>query len=148
MRMKLLFLLFLLPLAVPVSAADESIEITEGYERGLPPGAVNTAAFMNIRNTGTEDVVLTGGATSVAESVSIHATENHDGMMHMVHQMSVTIPAGQEVVLASGGLHLMLMGLRQPLGNGPVDLTLEFGNGFVKTLELPVISVLDELNNQ
>jgi len=42
-------------------------------------------------------------------------------------------------------LHLMLMGLKRPLASGDtVNLTLKFDGGFVKTMDVPVISVLDE----
>ena len=64
--------------------------------------------------------------------------------MSMVHKMNLTIPAGEQVILESGGLHLMLSGLKRSLGNEEVSLTLKFQEGMTLTLRLPVISVLDE----
>jgi periplasmic copper chaperone A len=129
---------------VIAAAQTEHIEVTNAYVRGLPPGVENTAAFMTLHNTGREDLVLTGGQADFVESVSIHASENNNGMMSMVHKMNLTIPAGEQVVLESGGLHLMLSGLKRPLDNEEVSLTLEFQQGMTLTLRLPVISVLDE----
>jgi len=126
------------------AAQTEQIEVTNAYVRGLPPGVENTAAYMTLHNTGSEDLVLTGGEADFAKSVSIHASENNNGMMSMVHKMNLTIPAGEQVILESGGLHLMLSGLKRSLGNEEVSLTLKFQEGMTLTLRLPVISVLDE----
>ena len=80
----------------------------------------------------------------MAESVSIHATVHEDGLMKMKHQMSLSIPAGGAVVLESGGLHLMLMGLKNSRLGAQVEMQLRFSGGDTKTVLLPVISVLDE----
>jgi len=63
----------------------------------------------------------------------------------MEHVMSATIPTKGSLELKTGGLHLMLMGLKRSLGSGDtVRLTLKFEGGFVQTMDVPVISVLDE----
>lgn len=148
--MKHIFLIFptLLLAAIIVApnllAQEELIIVSGGYVRGLPPGVSNTAAFMRITNNGDADMILTGADTPVAESVTIHATVNDNGMMKMEHQMSLVIPAKSEVLLESGGLHLMLMDLKKPLSDEDVQLSLKFSNGLTKSLVLPVISVLDE----
>ena len=143
--MKTFVLLFTAFLGQLVAAEEvENIEVTNAYVRGLPPGVENTSAYMMIHNTGRHDVVLTGGQADFVESVSIHTTQNNNGMMGMVHIMNLTIPAGEQVVLESGGIHLMLSGLNRVLGNEEVTLTLEFNEGRTHELLLPVISVLDE----
>ena len=132
-------------MATGVFAAENShILITNGYVRGLPPGVVNTAAFMTIENQSSEDIVLTGATTPIAESVSIHATMNDKGMMSMAHQMSLVVPANGKAVLESGGLHLMLTDLKGPIPQNEVSLTLEFQNNPNLTILIPVVSVLDE----
>jgi len=125
-------------------AQEEAIIVSEGYVRGLPPGVSNTAAFMRITNNSDTDMVLIGADTPVAESVTIHATVNDNGMMKMEHQMTLVIPAKDEVVLESGGLHLMLMDLKKSLSYEDVQLSLKFSNGLTKSLILPVINILDE----
>jgi len=125
-------------------AQEETIIVSEGYVRGLPPGVSNTAAFMRITNNSDTDMVLIGADTPVAESVTIHATVNDNGMMKMEHQMTLVIPAKDEVVLESGGLHLMLMDLKKSLSDEDVQLSLKFSNGLTKSLILPVINILDE----
>jgi periplasmic copper chaperone A len=143
--MRALFFSLIMLIAAGVHAADSSnILVTKGYVRGLPPGVTNTAAFMTIENPGSEDKVLTGATTPIAESVSIHATMSNNGMMSMAHQMSLIVPANGKAVLESGGLHLMLMGLKGPIPQKEVSLTLEFQNNPDLTILLPVVSVLDE----
>jgi len=139
------FLLLALVISPLLSAQSGDIEVTEGYVRRLPPGVVNTAAFMRILNRGYADRVLVGGSTPAADSVSIHATINDNGMMKMEHQMNLVIPAQGEVLLESGGLHLMLMGLKGSLGEEEVELNLSFLDGRTISLRLPVINILDEI---
>ena len=143
--MRPLFFSLIMLIAVGVYAADSNtILVTKGYVRGLPPGVANTAAFMTIENLGSEDIVLTGATTPIAESVSLHATMSDNGMMSMAHQMTLVIPAKGKAVLESGGLHLMLMGLKGAVPDQVVSLTLEFQNDPGVTISLPVVSVLDE----
>ncbi len=139
------FLLLALVISPLLSAQSGDIEVTEGYVRRLPPGVVNTAAFMRILNRGYADRVLVGGSTPAADSVSILATINDNGMMKMEHQMNLVIPAQGEVLLESGGLHLMLMGLKGSLGEEEVELNLSFQDGGTISLRLPVINILDEI---
>lgn len=122
----------------------EQVTVTNAYVRGLPPGVENTSAYMTLHNNGSSDLVLIGGKADFVDNVSIHVTENNNGMMSMAHRMSLTIPAGEQVVLESGGLHLMLSGLKRPLANEEVSLILNFQGGSTLSLRLPVISVLDE----
>lgn len=133
----------LLLLAAAVVQAELVVE--DAWVRGLPPGVANASAYMTLRNTGNEDLVLTGAASPIAGSVQLHDTMNHDGMLHMMHVDKVTIPAGAELRLESGGKHLMLMQLKAtPAPGTEVELTLEFADGSEQVLKLPVRSVLDE----
>lgn len=127
------------------SAALAEIEVSDAYVRGLPPGVVNTSAYMTLRNTGTAAVDLTGARSSIATSVTLHDTMNHEGMLHMTHVNKATVPAGGELVLMSGGMHLMLMQLsEQPAVGSAVELVLQFSDGSELSVQAPVRSVLDE----
>lgn len=135
-----------LTLAFPVLLqAGQVLEVENGYVRGLPPGTQNTAAYMTLRNRGDVDVELVAAASPVAGSVMLHSTVDHGGMLHMEHLHGLVIPAGAEVVLKSGGIHLMLMQLGEmPKPGEEVALTLQFADGSMQELRLPVRSVLDE----
>jgi periplasmic copper chaperone A len=127
------------------SSVFAELVVDEAYVRGLPPGVDTTSAYMTLRNTGDADLEITGANSPVAREVTLHNTMNHNGMLHMQHLVSVTVPAHGELVLESGGLHLMLAGLKQSLAAGTeVELTLQFADGTTQKLSLPVRSVLDE----
>lgn len=143
-----LLALLLVPALLPglaTAAGNPVLDIRNGYVRGLPPGSKNTSAYMTIVNTSDVDMALTGATSPVAESVTLHATTNTGGMMSMEHLASAELPAHGKLVLESGGKHLMLMGLKRPLREGTnVRLTLQFEGGYLISVELPVVSVLDE----
>ncbi len=136
----------LLSLGLSAQAADlDHVMVAEGYVRGLPPSATNTAAYMRIHNHGETPVVLVGARTPAAFFSELHTTQMENGSMVMRHLPTLRIAAGDSAVLESGGMHLMLMGLRAALSEGDnVELTLEFEGGLEKTVSLPVRSVLNE----
>ena len=143
--MKSLHIFAALPALLFSSAIYAELVVEDAWVRGLPPGVANTAAYMTLRNTGKDEVVLTGAATPIAGRVMLHATMNHEGMLHMTHLESLTIPPGATVKLETGGTHLMLMDLKAvPAAGSGVELTLQFADGTQRGLILPVRSVLDE----
>lgn len=150
MKIKHLLVLCLLVLAdLSVSnvlaASNPVIQVRDAYVRGLPSSAVNTSAYMTLVNRGDSDIILTGASSPAAESVTLHNTVRRNGQMSMEHVMSATIAVGDRLELESGGMHLMLMGLKSSLRDGDsVRLSLHFEGGFVQTITLPVISVLNE----
>lgn len=134
--------LFLIPLSY---AATPDITVRDGYVRGLPPGAQNTAAYMTIENHGPRSLTLTGARSSVAGHVSLHETRMQNGQMSMAPVATIMIPADGEVILESGGRHFMLMGLNATLSeNDEVDMVLQFEDEQEFQLSLPVRSVLSE----
>lgn len=144
--MKTLRLLaLLLPGVLAPTQVFAELVVEDAWVRGLPPGVANASAYMTLINTGSEDLVLTGASSPIAGSVLLHGTMNHDGMLHMTHLDTATIPAGGELKLESGATHLMLMELKtMPTPGTEVELTLEFADGQRHPLRLPVRSVLDE----
>lgn len=119
--------------------------VQPGHVRGLPPGQPVTAAFLTLHNAGGEALELVEVSTPVAERVEIHRTESDGSTMRMVRLDTLPLPPGEHVELRPGGLHLMLIGLKQPLQDGSeVLLTLRASDGSEKQVSLPVRSVLDE----
>ena len=136
--------LFMLLLACAMQVHAELI-IEGAYVRGLPPGTANTSAYMTIRNTSDQDMTLAGAESAIATSVMLHASIMQEGMMRMEHLAAAAIPAGGELVLKSGGTHLMLLNLQSmPMPGSMVPLTLRFGDGSQLELSVPVRSVLEE----
>jgi hypothetical protein len=87
------------------------------------------AAYLTVRNGGDADDRLIGVATEVADRAELHASDIQDGVMRMRPLEAVAVPAHGEAVLAPGGLHVMLIGLKAPLEEGgSFALTLTFEN--------------------
>lgn len=85
------------------------------------------AAYLTVRNEGSAADRLIGVASEAADRVELHASTVQDGVMRMRAVEAVEVPAGGEAVLAPGGLHLMLIGLKAPLEEGgSFGLTLSF----------------------
>lgn len=117
-------------------AADVSVE--QPFARATAPGQPNSAAFMKLTNRG-EATALVAADSSVAETVELHTHTNEGGVMRMRKVEQIELPAGETTVLQPGGLHVMLIGLKQPLQEGShIDLTLEYADGSEQQLEVPV----------
>ncbi|MFV0293767.1 MAG: copper chaperone PCu(A)C [Paracoccus sp. (in: a-proteobacteria)] len=139
--MKKMILAALLAAALPatVLAEEGMMEISDGYARSSNPKT--GAIFMTVRNTGKQDCVLRDVKSDAARKAELHTNrENAEGMMEMIRiENGITIPAGAEHVLARGGDHVMLMGLKTALSDGDsVAVMLDFGDCGVVDASLPV----------
>ena len=87
----------------------------------------NTAAYVTIRNKAARPDRLLSASCACAARVEIHAHETRAGVARMVPVRSINVPAQGRAVLAPGGAHLMLLGLKQPLREaGWTPMTLVF----------------------
>ncbi len=106
------------------------------------PGTV-TGAFMTIENTGDSDYQLVGVSDDFAEMSQLHEmTMDDKGVMRMHALDIIDIPAGQTVLLASGGYHVMLMNVAHDIYPGQaVALTLTFADSSGATFDVPVAAI-------
>jgi copper(I)-binding protein len=110
---------------------------------GAVPGE-SAAVYLSLVNDGTDDA-LRGASCDCSETVSLHVTEDHDGVLLMVESDQVDLPSGETTVFDPGRSHLMLEELDAPLEIGSsISLTLEFEHDSDRTVEVPVVP-LDEL---
>ena len=115
-------------------AAD--INVDNVRARTSKPGANNSAIFMNIKNASNSDVKLIEVKSSVCKSTEMHTHKHENGMKSMVQVPDIEIAKKGETKLVPGGLHVMLMELKQPLKDGDkVDLWMKFSNGETITLD-------------
>lgn len=123
----------------PREADPHPVEVDRPFVRLMPPGQPNTAAFMELRNSGGRDLALIGAESAVARVVELHDHERVNGMMRMREVGRIALPAGTRTPLEPGGLHLMLIGLREPLRAGQrVPITLVFDDAPRLELRAPV----------
>ena len=138
---KWFFSLLLLSLISSNSFAS-SIIVISPYARAVPPGHPNSAVFMKLRNTSNQDRALVEARSSVSNVVELHTHKKEGGMMRMRRVDKINIKAGDETVLKPGGLHVMLIGLKQPLQQGNmIDLELIFDDNSRIKLNIRVKAV-------
>jgi copper(I)-binding protein len=125
-------------LAGAACAAD--IEIKAPWSRATAKGARVGVGYLAIVNKGAAPDRLVSATADVAEKVELHETGMDNGVMTMRGLPDgVEIKPGETVTLKPGGLHLMLMGLKQPLAQGrEVRLTLNFAKAGTVAATLPV----------
>lgn len=104
------------------------IAVESPWSRATPPGARTGAGYLRVVNSGAEADRLLSAASSRVPAVEIHQMRIDEGVMTMRElEEGLEIPANGTAELAPGGLHLMLVGLETPLGEGErVPLTLRF----------------------
>jgi periplasmic copper chaperone A len=115
-----------LTFAAPETAADV-ITINNPYVRAVPPGQSNSAAYMVLTNKSAAPHRLVAVTSPMVDHIQIHMTSNNNGVMQMREVGAVDIAAHQSQSFEPGSLHIMLLGLKQPLQPGiEVPLTLIF----------------------
>jgi len=120
-------LLAIAALAGP-ALADGPVTVTAAWARAGVASAKAGAAFLTVTNTGKEPDRLVAAQTPVADKAELHTHLMDNGVMKMRAVDSIDVAPGAPVTLKPGGLHVMLMGLKQPLTEGgrfPVTLTFE-----------------------
>lgn len=139
--MKKLLLSSALLLASHIALADVNVE--SAYIRAVPPGQMNSAAFMQLKNQGADDISLVAAKSQIAKNVELHTHIHDNGVMRMRQISEITLPAGEAVTLQPGGMHIMLIGLTQNLSAGEnIKLSLEFSDGSTQALEVPVQAIM------
>jgi len=94
-----------------------------------------SAAYATLRNTGAKADRLVSVSSPLARRVEIHNIVEKDGIVSMVPVKAIVVSPGEPSVLRPGGLHIMLMGLKQKLIRGQtIPLTFTFRNAGTVTV--------------
>ncbi|QLG87490.1 copper chaperone PCu(A)C [Chitinibacter bivalviorum] len=119
-----------LMLAMGTAAAHDyqvgELKIAHPWTRATPPAAKMGGVFLSVNNLSKEGDTLLKAESEVAEQAELHQMSMVDGVMKMRQVPSINVPASGEVKLAPGGLHIMLINLKQALKEGekiPLKLT-------------------------
>lgn len=140
------------------TSGSEEISVSDPWTRITTPTATTGAVYMNLESADGDKLIKASVPTDVAGTTEIHETVSDDGDMESTEGMedsgtmegmdsestmddsmssqmmgmreidSLTLPAGEEVVLEPGGYHIMLIDLANPIEEGdtiPVTLTFE-----------------------
>ncbi|WP_309679322.1 DUF1775 domain-containing protein [Polaromonas sp.] len=120
-----------------LAPSGQPVQVSDAWVRATVPGQRGSGAFMKI--TAKEGLRLVGVSSPLAGVAEVHEMKMEDDIMKMRAMPVLELPAGKTVELKSGGNHVMLMDLKQPLIKGStLPLTLRFKNaqGVESKLEL------------
>jgi len=140
-----LLALIIVGAVIPAIAAGEgtkTIVIERPWARASIMQSRPGVAYLTIVNNGKRADRLIEASAPAAGHIMIHESQMVDGVMSMRHRENVPIEPGQSVALEPGGLHLMLMDLKQPLRKGEeFDVTLRFEHGGLVKVRVPILAV-------
>jgi copper(I)-binding protein len=123
MKIQRTLVLASLSLAVTLSLAQVKAE--GAWARPTVPGQQAGGGYIALTSTAADRLV--GGSTPMAQRLELHVMAMQGDVMQMRQVDAIVLPAGKKVELKPGGLHLMFIGLTQPLPLGSkVPVTLKF----------------------
>jgi uncharacterized protein YcnI/copper(I)-binding protein len=122
----------------PVKAGE--LEITSAAIKATTPGQPVASGFVTVANNGGQDDRLVSVSVMGAERVEIHEMAlNNDVMTMRKLNGGLVLPSGKTTEMKPGGLHLMLMGPKQPFAAGTTaKAVLEFEKAGKVEIEIPV----------
>ena len=112
-------------LSLAASASLAQVKVDQAWARPTVPGQQGGGGFLSITSPAGDRLI--GGSTPLAERFELHTMAMKGDVMEMRQLDAVDLPAGKTVEFKPGGLHVMFIGLKQPLAIGSkVPVTLKF----------------------
>jgi periplasmic copper chaperone A len=119
-------------------AAPPAITVSDAWVR-VVPGSDVAAAYFTVTNGGQQPVAVVGVISPLATSAMIHESTLTGTQSAMRPRAQVPIAAHATIQFTPGGMHVMLMGVKQPLKPGdPVPLVLLLEGGATVAFAAPV----------
>jgi copper(I)-binding protein len=125
--------------------AAESVKVADAWVRAPVAGQKTAAAYVELTSAG--DAALVAAGSPAAARVEMHSMTMDGGVMRMRAAPKIDLPAGRTVKLAPGGLHLMLIDVKEPLKAGdkvPLVLSIQPA-GAAAGLSLTTLSLQAEV---
>lgn len=129
--------LILLGSAFSTAFAAQAVVVKSAWARATAPGQTTAGVYLEIMSG--SDAALVAAASPLAKSAEIHAMRTEGGVMKMRVVPKVELPARKTVKLAPGELHVMLVGIKEPLRERdriPLELTIEGAGGTRSTVKV------------
>ena len=120
------------------SAKAGDLVLSGAWARQSFGRAVNSAGFVTIKNMGSSDDMLIGASSTISKRTELH-THIRDGDVMRMRRVKggIKVPKGGSAELKPGGLHVMFIGLKEPLKSGTTfPVTLKFKNAGDLTLTM------------
>ena len=144
----LLFLAAALLLALSLSnqthaqTSTNTITVEQAWARATPGGARTGAAYMTLMNSGASADRLLSATTPVADQVQFHKQTEDNGVSRMREVHNVELSPGGKIIFKPGDMHMMIVGIKQPLQEGQTfPLTLQFEKAGKIDVTVPIEKV-------
>ena len=109
------------------TSGSNTIIIEHPWARATPAGAKTAAAYVTLINTGPSADRLLGATSPVTDKIQFHKESEENGVARMRELQTVEVAAGAKVSFKPGDMHMMMVGLKQPLKEGQtIPLALRF----------------------
>jgi len=109
------------------TSVPNTIVVEHPWARATPAGTMIGATYLTLTNSGSTGDRLLSATTPVADKIQFHSVSEENGVSRMREMRAVEVVPGAKVTFSPGGMHIMLVGLKQPLKEGQVfPLTLNF----------------------
>jgi copper(I)-binding protein len=114
-----------------------TVERPYGY---ATPSSEEVAVYFVIRNPANAPDTLVHVNTAEAAGVMFHRNVTDGGVVRMEHLETLVVPPRDSLVLAPGGIHLMLTSVRPRAPGDTVQLSLNFSSGGVRVVPVPLLA--------
>ena len=121
------------------TAPNQPLAIEGAWARPALAGQTS-AIYFTIDNPNRTGDQLHTASTDVAGQTELHQSmQDSQGVMSMHPQHAIDIPGEDQIVFTPGGLHVMLVDLKQDLKPGDIfELHLTFEKAGEMTIQVPV----------
>jgi len=124
------------------TSAASMVVVQQPWARATPGGAKTGAAYMTLINNGASADRLLSATTPLADQVQFHKETEDNGVSRMREVRNVELEPGAKIVFKPGEMHMMLVGLKQPLIEGQaLPLTLQFERAGNIDVTMPIEKV-------
>jgi copper(I)-binding protein len=122
-------------------AGGASLTMEQPWARASLSGVRNAIVYGALVNDGSAPLAVVSGSTPVAARVEFHIHAMNGDVMTMKQLDAIELKPGERTMLQPGGLHIMLIDLKQPLKQGDsFPLTLVTRDGTSLKVDVKVAS--------
>jgi periplasmic copper chaperone A len=147
MRRNFILLIITLTALMSACSAPADIEIHQAWVRPTAKGE-NAAVYLTLHNHTENDDELVSVSSNVADVIEIHESKMENDVMQMNMLTSLPIAADEEVIFTPGGLHIMLVNIKQELVLGEhIGVILHFKNHTDIVVEVHIEDSMPEANH-
>ena len=135
-------------LLLSACGATGEIEVHSAWVRPTAQGE-NAGVYLTLHNHTAEGDELVGASSNVADVVEIHESKMENDVMQMNMLPSLPIAADEEIIFKPGGLHVMLIGVKEELIRGErIGVILHFKNHDDIVVEVHIEDSMPEDNHE